>query len=84
MYGHVFPYLFGQMLADGHTSISDLSWFVPALFRGYEALFHVDGNPINLQTIVSNVEYAWLHSRAQYGLIDNNWNALKDEKRVSK
>lgn len=71
---------FGQKLADGRTSILDLPWFVLVLFRGYEALYQEDGNPMFLHTIISNVEYAWQRSRDQYGLVFNNWNALKDEK----
>jgi uncharacterized protein YyaL (SSP411 family) len=75
---------FGQKLADGRTSILDLPWFVLVLFRGYEALYHVDGNPKYLQTIISNVDYAWQKARDQYGLIYNNWNALVDETKTPK
>lgn len=75
---------FGQKLADGRTSILDLPWFVLVLFRGYEALYEEDGNPAYLNTIISNVEYAWQKSRDRYGLVYNNWNALKDEKSTPK
>lgn len=56
----------------------DLPWFVTVLFRGYEALYKVDGNYQYIAAIEKDLNYAWQNSRDQYGLTTNNWTANPD------
>lgn len=51
----------------------DLPWFVTVLFRGYEALYLVDGDFRYLEKIISSLDYAWENSRDQYGLLTHTW-----------
>lgn len=60
----------------------DLPWFVTVLFRGYEALYHVDRNDQYIAAIEKDLNYAWENSKDQYGFITNNW--LPDEKELAK
>ncbi|MGC4233589.1 MAG: glycoside hydrolase family 76 protein [Niabella sp.] len=60
----------------------DLPWFITVLFRGYEALYNLDGNYRFIAAIEKDLNYAWEHSKDQYGFITNNW--LPDEKEIAK
>ncbi len=51
----------------------DLPWFVTVLFRGYAALYEVDKNYTYLSAIEKALNYAWEHSRDQYGFITHTW-----------
>ena len=51
----------------------DLPWFVTVLFRGYEALYQVDGDYRYLAAIEEDLNYAWQHSRDQFGLVTSSW-----------
>ena len=62
----------------------DLPWFVTVLFRGYEALYHIDGNYSYLSAIEHDLNYAWQHSRDQYGFITKSWTPNPDELKKSK
>jgi rhamnogalacturonyl hydrolase YesR len=56
----------------------DLPWFVTVLFRGYEALYKVDGNYQYIAAIEHDLNYAWQNTRDQYGLTTKNWIASPD------
>jgi len=51
----------------------DLPWFLTVLFKGYEELYHVDGNYRYIATINKDLDYAWQNTRDQYGFLTNNW-----------
>jgi rhamnogalacturonyl hydrolase YesR len=51
----------------------DLPWFVTVLFRGYEALYKVDGNYTYIAAVEHDLNYAWDNSRDQYGLTTHSW-----------
>jgi len=53
----------------------DLPWFVTVLFRGYEALYELDGNYAYIAAIEQDLNYAWLNSRDQNGLINHSWTS---------
>lgn len=60
------------------TMYIDLPWFVTVLFRGYEALYKVNGNYQYIAAIEKDLNYAWQNARDQYGLTTNNWTANPD------
>ena len=51
----------------------DLPWFVTVLFRGYDALYRVNGDYRYVAKIKESLDYAWQHSRDQYGLVTHSW-----------
>ncbi|MCK8494755.1 glycoside hydrolase family 76 protein [Spirosoma sp. RP8] len=51
----------------------DLPWFVTVLFRGYEALYRVNGDYQYITKIKQSLDYAWQNSRDQYGLVTHSW-----------
>jgi hypothetical protein len=57
----------------------DLPWFVTVLFRGYEALYKVDGDYRYIAAIEKDLNYAWQNSRDQYGLTTNSWTPIPAE-----
>jgi hypothetical protein len=54
------------------------------LFRGYEALYRVDGNYKYVGAIEHDLNYAWENSRDKYGLVSHNWTPAKAELQKSK
>jgi uncharacterized protein YyaL (SSP411 family) len=75
---------FGKKQADGRISILDDPWFTVVLFRGYQDLYEVDHNPKYVDTIITNIDYAWKNARDNKGLVYSNWNAEKDESKTPK
>ncbi|MDB4923365.1 glycoside hydrolase family 76 protein [Mucilaginibacter sp.] len=74
---------FSDLKHDPHLSISmDLPWFVTVLFRGYEALYKVDGNYNYIETIGKDLDYAWQNTTDKYGLLTNTWTA--DDAQIKK
>lgn len=51
----------------------DLPWFVTVLFRGYEALYLVDSNRSYITAVEEDLNYAWEHTRDNYGYVSHNW-----------
>lgn len=51
----------------------DLPWFVTVLFRGYEALYQVDGDYKYIAAIEHDLNYAWANSRDKYNLTTHSW-----------
>ncbi|RYD77522.1 MAG: hydrolase, partial [Sphingobacteriales bacterium] len=49
------------------------------LFRGYEALYHVDGNYKYIAAVEHDLNYAWKNSRDKYGFLTHSWSAKADE-----
>lgn len=62
----------------------DLPWFVTVLFRGYEALYHVDKNPKYIQGITKALDKAWQDSSDRYGLLTAKWDTTEEAKRKPK
>ncbi|GAB3570627.1 glycoside hydrolase family 76 protein [Spirosoma luteolum] len=60
----------------------DLPWFVTVLFRGYDALYRVNGDYRYVARIRESLDYAWQHSRDQYGLVTHSW--MPDPKELAK
>ncbi|RZK89642.1 MAG: hydrolase, partial [Pedobacter sp.] len=51
----------------------DLPWFVTVLFRGYEALYHQDGNYKYIAAVERSLNYAWQNSHDKQGFITKSW-----------
>lgn len=62
----------------------DLPWFVTVLFRGYEALYKLDKNPVYIDAIASELDKAWQNSADQYGLLSAKWATDQASKRKPK
>lgn len=62
----------------------DLPWFVTVLFRGYEALYHLDQNPKYIQGIANSLDKAWQDSSDRYGLLTAKWATTEEAKRKPK
>lgn len=62
----------------------DLPWFVTVLFRGYEALYHQDGNYQYIAAIEKDLNYAWENSRDKYGFVTHSWTPKPDEMKKPK
>ncbi|WP_207535372.1 hypothetical protein [Desertivirga arenae] len=62
----------------------DLPWFVTVLFRGYEALYRIDGNDKYIKAIEKDLNYAWDNSKDKYGFITHSWLPAKEELRKPK
>ncbi len=74
---------FSKRTDSGQISLLDVPWFLTVLFRGYEALYNVDGNSKYLNAVIKNVNDAW-KKQDKYGLIYKNWYGDKDESAKSK
>jgi hypothetical protein len=57
----------------------DLPWFVTVLFRGYEALYKVDGDYRYIAAVEKDLNYAWKNSRDRYGLTTHSWTPKPNE-----
>jgi rhamnogalacturonyl hydrolase YesR len=57
----------------------DLPWFVTVLFRGYESLYHVDGNSKYIAAVEKDLNYAWQNTRDQYGYTSHSWTPKPEE-----
>jgi rhamnogalacturonyl hydrolase YesR len=57
----------------------DLPWFVTVLFRGYEALYHVDGNSKYIAAVEKDLNYAWQNTRDQHGYTSHSWTPKPEE-----
>jgi hypothetical protein len=69
---------FGNKTGNGKVSMLDMPWFVVVLFRGYEALYEVDGNPDYINVIAQNVNDAWMN-KDRHGLLSKNWYGHNDD-----
>ncbi|MGQ9779730.1 MAG: glycoside hydrolase family 76 protein [Bacillota bacterium] len=49
-------------------------WFNSILFHGYEALYHIDGNPTYLQAILAALDRGWHVARDERGLVHRDWS----------
>ncbi|RYU90528.1 hydrolase [Mucilaginibacter terrigena] len=74
-----YKYYSGLPHNNNHALQIDLPWFVTVLFRGYEALYKVDGNYRYIAAIEKSLNYAWQTSRDRYGLISHSWTPKPDE-----
>lgn len=75
---------FGKKQPDGRISILDNAWFTTVLFRGYQDMYEVDKNSKYINTIITNLDYAWENAKDNKGLLYSNWNADKDEYKTPK
>ena len=72
-------YFSGVPHDDNLTIQIDLPWFVTVLFRGYEALYHQDGNYQYIVSIEKDLNYAWQYSRDPYGFVTHSWTPKPEE-----
>ncbi len=49
-------------------------WFTVVLFRGYFALYQVDGDSTFMRAAEENLAHAWEHARDGNGLIGRDWS----------
>lgn len=75
---------FGKQQSDGRISILDNAWFTVVLFRGFQDLYTVDKNSKYIDTIITNIDYAWKNARDKEGLVYSDWNAEKEEQNTPK
>ena len=68
---------------DRHFNI-DLPWFVTVLFRGYEALYHLNQNPVYINAVASDLDKAWGKSADQYGFLTAKWATDEASKKKPK
>lgn len=77
-------YFFSKQKQDIRQFNVDLPWFLTVLFRGYEALYHVDNNPKYLKAVIVDLDRAWGNAADKNGLISAKWvtdqQALKKPK----
>ncbi|MFC4211079.1 glycoside hydrolase family 76 protein [Pedobacter lithocola] len=59
--------------ASGMHFNIDLPWFVTVLFRGYEALYHVNQNPTYINAVARNLDSAWNQSADGAGFLSAKW-----------
>nr|WP_294942963.1 glycoside hydrolase family 76 protein [uncultured Mucilaginibacter sp.] len=65
---------FSNVPHDKNLSLHiDLPWFMTVLFRGYEALYHVDGNYKYIAAVEHDLNYAWQNSRDKHGYTTHSW-----------
>jgi uncharacterized protein YyaL (SSP411 family) len=65
---------FSNVPHDKNLSLHiDLPWFMTVLFRGYEALYHVDGNYKYIAAVEHDLNYAWQNSRDKHGYATHSW-----------
>jgi len=65
---------------DSHLLLRiDLPWFVTVLFRGYAALYKVDHNPVFINAIHHDLDYAWRCCRDRNGFLTHDWIATPVE-----
>ena len=62
----------------------DLPWFVTVLFRGYEALYHIDHHPKYINAIANELDRAWKNSADRFGLLTAKWATDEPAKRKPK
>lgn len=62
----------------------DLPWFVTVLFRGYEALYHINQNPVYINAVASDLDKAWKKSADQYGFLTAKWATDEASKKKPK
>ena len=64
----------------GQRILPDTPWFNAVLLRGYLALYQVDPahDPLYLQNMKANLEYAWKHARAADSSFSPDWTGRKD------
>jgi len=73
--------------ADQNGKLSptiDLPWFVTVLFRGYEALYHIEKDPKYIYSIANALDEAWEKSADRYGLLTAKWATNEEAKRKPK
>lgn len=74
---------FKNVKHDQRLTLSiDLPWFITVLFRGYEALYKIDGNKKYINAIEHDLNFAWNNSKDKSGLITHSW--LPDQKELRK
>lgn len=54
-------------------------WFNTVLLRGYLALYAIDPNPIYVDSMRTNLDYAWEHARREDGLVGGDWSGETDD-----
>lgn len=71
---------FHEQPHDPHLDMNiDLPWFVTVLFRGYAALYRIDHNPIYINAIHHDLDYAWANTRDKNGFLTHDWTAKPAE-----
>ena len=65
---------FSKKDGNGRLLKIDLPWFVTVLFRGYEALYHVNKNPRYVNAVALSLDRAWEQSSDHYGFLAAKWS----------
>ena len=69
---------------DGIPYTYNIPWFDVVLFRGYQALYDITGDPTYVDIFIKAVDWAWDHARDGAGLVCRDWTGLRDETRKPK
>jgi hypothetical protein len=71
---------YSEVPHDRHLILHiDLPWFVTILFRGYEALYKIDGDYKYIAAIEHDLNYAWANSRDKEDFTTHSWLPKPDE-----
>lgn len=70
--------------ASGMHFNIDLPWFVTVLFRGYEALYHVNHNPVYINAVAMDLDTAWTHTADGNGFLSAKWSQDEAAKKKPK
>jgi len=54
-------------------------WFTAVMLRGYIELYHIDKDPIFINTFRQNLDYAWKHARDKDGLFEKDLSGDKKD-----
>ncbi len=55
-------------------------WFIAVMFRGFMELYHLDKDKKYLDLFNKNLNYAWDHTRNEYGLFPKDWSRQSEKK----
>lgn len=53
------------------------SWFIAVMLRGFVELYHIDKNPLYINSFKDNLQYAWTDLREENGLFNKDWSGEK-------
>lgn len=53
------------------------SWFIAVMLRGFVELYHIDKNPLYINSFKDNLQYAWTDLREGNGLFNKDWSGEK-------
>ncbi len=53
------------------------AWFIAVMLRGFAELYHIDKNPVYIDSFKENLSYAWSNLKDEQGLFNKDWTGQK-------